>query len=103
LGDVRDEVKVLPLKLSSMLVLYHPYFFRMQTYWCGTLRMNVKNVEEFEVIQPGYGYISSEKNSFIERNKEYSYLKDYPVNSVIRSFGGKAKTKTEYFEGCNVK
>jgi DKNYY family len=88
---------------ASFKQLEYPYARDKKGIYCGTLPMNVNDMEEFEVIQPGYGYISSEKNSFIERNKEYSYLKDYPVNGVIYSFGGRAKTKTEYFEGYKKK
>jgi hypothetical protein len=60
--------------------------------------MNVKNVEEFEVIESGKMLTTTDKDFFIKRNKEYSYLKDYPGSAVIYSFGGKARTRTEYFE-----
>ena len=76
----------------------YPYARDKKGVYCGTVPMNVTNIEEFEVIQPGKGYDSVEKNYFIMENPEYSYLKDYPVTGFIYSFGGKAKTKTEYFE-----
>jgi hypothetical protein len=87
---------------NSFTELKYPYTRDKKGIYCGTLPMNVTNVEEFEVIQPGRGYVRSEKDFFIGLNKEYSYLKDYPINSVIYSLEGKAKTKTEHFEGCNV-
>jgi hypothetical protein len=88
---------------NSFIDIEYPYAKDEKSIYCGTLPMNVKNIEEFEVIQPGKGYVMSDKDSFIERNKEYSYLKDYPVNGVIYTLGGQAKTKTEYFEGCKKK
>jgi hypothetical protein len=88
---------------TSFKQIEYPYARDKKSIYCGTLRMNVKNAEEFEVIQAGHGYIMATKDSFIERTKEYSYLKDQPVEDVIYAFGGKAKTKTEYFEGCKVK
>jgi hypothetical protein len=88
---------------NSFTEIEYPYSRDKKGVYCGTLQMNVGNIEEFEVVQPGEGYIMSDKDFFIERNKEYSYLNDYPVNGVIYSFGGKAKTKTEYFEGCKKK
>jgi DKNYY family protein len=85
---------------NSFTEIEYPYAKDMKGVYCGTLPLNVANVAEFEVVQPGKGYIMDEKNFFIESNKEYSYLKDYPVDGVIYAFGGLAKTKTEYFEGC---
>lgn len=88
---------------NSFAELEYPYAKDKKSIYCGTLPMNVAHIEEFEVIQPGKGYIMHEKNDFIRLNEEYSSLKDYPVDGVIYSFGGKAKTKTEYFEGCKKK
>jgi hypothetical protein len=88
---------------TSFTEIGYPYGKDKKGIYCGTMPMNVGNIEEFEVIQPGTGYIMHDKNDFIRLNKEYSYLKDDPVDGVIYSFGGKAKTKTEYFEGCKKK
>jgi hypothetical protein len=88
---------------ASFAEIGYPYGKDKKSVYCGTLPMNVNNIEEFEVIQHGTGYIMHDKNDFIRLNQEYSYLKDVPVDGVIYSFGGKAKTKTEYFEGCKKK
>lgn len=87
---------------SSFTTIKYPYARDNKGIYCGTLPMNVKNIAEFEVVKPGKGYISSTKDVFIRFNKEYSYLNDYPVDGVIYTFEGRAKTKTEHFEGCNV-
>jgi hypothetical protein len=88
---------------TSFAEIGYPYGKDKQRIYCGTVPMNVKNIEEFEVIQHGTDYVMEEKNFFIRFNPEYSYLKDVPVNGVIYSSGGKAKTKTEYFEGYKKK
>jgi hypothetical protein len=88
---------------SSFTELGYPYARDKKNVYCGTLPMNVTNIEEFEVVGTGKGYIMHDKGDFIRLNKEYSYLKDYPVDGVIYAFGGQAKTKTEYFEGCKKK
>jgi len=88
---------------NSFTRIEYPYAKDKKGIYCGTLPMNVDNIEEFEVIQSGHGYISEDKDFFIKANQEYSYLKDFPVDGVIYSFGGKAKTRTEYFEGYKKK
>jgi hypothetical protein len=94
---------------TSFKQIEYPYARDKKDIYCGTLPMNVTHMEEFEVIQPGEGYHIADKDDFIKRNKEYSYLKDYPGDTVITlddlmgRGSGKAKTKTEYFEGCKKK
>lgn len=84
---------------NTFTVINYPYARDKKGVYCGTVPVNVINIGEFEVIQPCKGYLWHQKDDFIRINPEYSYLKDYPVGGFIYCFGGKAKTKTEYFEG----
>lgn len=89
---------------QSFVEIEYPYAKDKKSIYCGTLPMMVKNIEEFEVIQGSKNdFITSDEDYFIQDNKEYSFLKDYPGNTVVTSWGGKAKTKTEYFHGCGTK
>jgi len=36
--------------------------------------LDTDKVTEFEVIEPGKGLGEEDRNSFVERNKEFSYL-----------------------------
>ncbi|MCI0662069.1 MAG: DKNYY domain-containing protein [Acidobacteria bacterium] len=88
---------------NSFSEIKFPYAKDKKSIYCGTLPMSVKNIEEFEVLQSASGYIISGKD-FIEHKEEYSFLKDLPQDTVVvYSNEGKAKTKTEYFEGCKKK
>lgn len=95
--------KVINADPNTFTVIEYLYARDKKGVYCGTVPMNVSNIDEFVVIEPGKGFISDSKDYFIEVNKEYSYLKDYPVNGFIYSIGGKAKSNTEYFEGYKKK
>jgi DKNYY family len=97
------DYQVINADPDSFKEIAFPYARDKKIIYCGTVPLDVKNIEEFEVIQSASGYDISSKDDFIRRNKEYSFLRDIPVDTVVTSWGGKAKTKTEYFEGCNKK
>jgi DKNYY family protein len=95
------EYHVINADPSSFKEIAFPYARDKKNVYCGTVPLDVKNIEEFEVTQSASGYDITSKDDFIRRNKEYSFLRDTPVDTVVTGWGGKAKTKTEYFEGCN--
>jgi len=97
------EYQVINADPNSFKEIAFPYARDKKNVYCGTVPLDVKNIEEFEVIQSATGYDITSKDDFVRRNEEYSFLRDIPVDTVVTSWGGKAKTKTEYFEGCNKK
>jgi len=99
------EYQVINADPNSFTEIALPYARDKKNIYCGTVPLDVKNIEEFEVIKSASMLVTTDKDVFIKEgeNKEYSFLKDIPVDTVVTSWGGKAKTKTEYFEGCNKK
>jgi hypothetical protein len=88
---------------QTFTAIKFPYARDKNNIYCGTLKLDVQNIAEFEVIEPAKYLYVTDKNDFVERNKEFSYLRDYPIDTVVSTVSGKAKTKTEYFEGCKKK
>lgn len=83
---------------STFRILKVPYSRDDKKIFCGTIPMQVKNIDEFKVIGTGSFKTISRTSYFIEENKEYSFIDTLKYPWVVHC-DGKGETKTEKFLG----
>ena len=86
---------------KTFVVLGFPYAKDASTVYCGTLPLNVQNIDEFEVIQSSGNTTITDAKAFIQRNKEYSYLDTLQLDAVVYG-DGTAQTKSKKFDSYRV-
>ncbi|WP_180336319.1 DKNYY domain-containing protein [Pontibacter ramchanderi] len=91
-----DDAKVVFANPEKFIPFDWPYAKDDRRVFCGTIPIEIKNIEEFIVTETSGAKTSMTKSHFIKLNEKYAFLDTLDVNGVI--FGeGKGETKTEKF------
>ncbi|RKS89643.1 DKNYY family protein [Flavobacterium limicola] len=86
----------------SFKMLDYPYSRDDNTIFCGTIPMDVKDVENFKVIRTSGGKTTALSSHFIKFNPEFSFIDTLKYNGVIYG-DGQGETLTEKFDGYKKK
>ncbi len=82
----------------SFKLLDNPYSRDKKTIFCGTIPMNVRDIESFKVTATSGGKSTALTTLFIKFNPEFSFIDTLKYNGVIYG-DGQAETLTEKFDG----
>lgn len=79
--------------------LKFPYGRDDKRVFCGTIPMNVHNIDAFKVVKSSKSYNTLGKDIFMESNApDFDFLDTLQTDMVIHSWDAKAKTDLQHFE-----
>lgn len=84
---------------ETFMELKFPYGKDDKTVFCGTIPMNVHNIDEFKVVRSSKSYATIAKDIFIESNApDFNFLDTLQTDMIVHSWDATAKTNAQSFE-----